>query len=259
MIQDQKDPNNQTERGDQCAAEIEKEITALLSTLEKPGKEPDPPKPQGSVKNDDSPENELVSAEKSYLIRAKFLLLATLRNAGIIYKGRLLSYNENKQLRQAYLDSLKQEYDLKGMIKEAIKHIPGVGGGGAAGILLAKALFSDPSVAEYILLVVLFAFLGFVFQFIFSRFTLYYKHQNYIRQDNEMTWYYIQYLERMVLILFTLVDELEAIHQKCFGSKYYDEDEIKTIKKSIRKLVEENNKPNRCKYIDAHIRDGFGN
>jgi hypothetical protein len=189
--------------------------------------------------------------EKLYLKYAGIQLMASLRNAGMIYKGRQLNYAENRALRKAFLESLKERYEFSMQIKEIINNLPAVSFTGIGGLALLHAITAEPELLVQFFIAVLFGFLGYFIRRGVLKRSQSRKHLNYIRQDYEATIYFFDYLDRMELVLVRLYENLEEIHKQLFTEYYNSED---SYKEAIKNLLRES-LPNRCKYIDEHIRE----
>jgi len=191
--------------------------------------------------------------EKLYLKYVGIQLMASLRNAGMVYKGRQLNYAENRALRKAFLDSLKERYEFSMQIKEILNNLPAVSFAGVGGLALLHVITDEPELLVQFFIAVLFGFLGYFVRRRILKRSQDKKHLNYIHQDYEATIYFIDYLDRMESVLVKLYENLEEIHKQIFKEYYSGEDKYKDV---IKNLLRES-LPNRCKYIDEHIREGI--
>ena len=190
--------------------------------------------------------------EIRYIRQLGIQLTAAIRNAGIIYKGRQLNYNENKKLREAYLKSLEKDYDLTGQLKELLKSLPSIGIGGAGGIVLLQSSTQSPGTFEQLFVAFSFAGIAYLIQKLVEKALLYNKQMNYIRQDYETTLYYENYLSRMENALKELYENLEIIHEHIFEERYHEKEDVGEL---IKKMIQEV-RPTRCPLIDKHMKSG---
>lgn len=187
--------------------------------------------------------------EKTYLNQAYPLLMASMRNVIIIYKGRQLNYSENKSIRDIYLESIKNEFNITGQIKDVLKSIPAITIGGVSGLVIAESTVKPDGNARQLLFALVFASLGYLIRFLYARLTMHYKQMNFIRQDYEITNYYNHYLLRMEDVMLNLYKRLENLHENIFGQKYDLENKsVDTVKEIFREI-----QPVHCPLLTKHI------
>jgi hypothetical protein len=187
--------------------------------------------------------------EKQYLSQAYTILMASMRNVIIIYKGRQLNYSENKLIREAYLDSLKSELNITSQLKDLLKSLPAITIGGASGLVIADLKIKTSGTLNQLSYALLFAIAGYLARYFYMRFTSVKKQKNFIRQDYETTIYYNHYLIRMEEVMINLYRRMEELHEDMFGQKYNDDSKKEEL---IKKMFHEI-QPVHCPLLDQHI------
>lgn len=187
--------------------------------------------------------------EKNYLNLVYPLLMASMRNVIVIYKGRQLNYAENKSIRETYLESVKSEFNLTSQLKELLKSLPAITIGGVGGLVFAEKAVDTTESPVQILFTLLFAGLGYLVRFFYARYTLRVKQINFIRQDYEITNYYNYYLTRMEEVMLNLYNRLESLHEEIFGQPY---DKEKFSSNAVKDIFNEI-RPVQCPLLSKHI------
>jgi hypothetical protein len=187
--------------------------------------------------------------EKSYLSQAYPLLMASMRNVIIIYKGRQLNYSENKSIRETYLESVKNELNITNQVKEVLKSLPAITIGGVSGIVIAESSLKTDENVKQLLFALIFAALGYLARFFYARYTTKLKQLNFIRQDYEITNYYVHYLFRMEEVMLNLYHRLESLHEKIFDQKY---DGSEKSAEAVKEMFLEIH-PRYCPLLSKHI------
>jgi hypothetical protein len=187
--------------------------------------------------------------ETQYLNQAYALMMASMRNVIIIYKGRQLNYSENKLIRETYLEALKTELNITSQLKDLLKSLPAITIGGVSGLVVAEKTDTASGSLKQWLYAMVFAIAGYVARYLYAQFTTYRKQKNFVRQDYETTIYYNHYLIRMEEVMINMYRRLEEIHEKVFDQKY---DKNSQSEDSIKELFLEI-QPIQCPLLNLHI------
>jgi hypothetical protein len=198
--------------------------------------------------------------EIKYTNQALAFMDASLRNIEIAYKGRELNFEENRKLREAYLDKAKENIEFGSKANDILKSLPtmAVSSAGSITVIQAIAPLFGSGAAQYIndnpviIWAIGLAFAGFGYWVNVA----YKKHAKkselgfYIRQDYERTLYYHQYLGRAMAILRSLYLDVERVHKEIFKQPYGDD-----VNRVILELINAN-KPEICPLIHKHMAYG---
>lgn len=195
--------------------------------------------------------------EKEYLTGAEAAIAAARRSLEIIYKGRKLNFDENKELRKESLKAFKETLTFGKNAKNVLESFPtmvvstAIGDFTLVGLLdkvLSKFIPSEYSTFIIVVVTLLFAACGYFIHRLAVIVSRKKKEGHLITQDIERNNYYEQYLDRSADILSSLYERLEAIHKKVFGQKYYpDEDADALVEKVIAGV-----RPTWCEYVGKH-------
>jgi hypothetical protein len=139
------------------------------------------------------------SLELEYVNCASATMQASLRNLEIIYKGREINFQENAQLREAYMEQIKQGIDFGGKAKDFLKALPLMTFSGAGGVTLVK-LLGWPDWALWVGGLGL-AAVGYGINVLVVHDARRKKQYLFMLQDYERSVYYEQYLGRSTLSL----------------------------------------------------------
>lgn len=187
--------------------------------------------------------------EREYVSSAVAAMYATLRTLDIIHKGRELNFKENEKLREAYLDSVRENLEFGKKFDHFIRSLPAITIGGAGGVTLAEA-FGISGVMLWALTLALGA-AGYIVNLGIVRSMRKRKQMLYVIQDYERSLYYDQYVTRVSVTLSSLYLDLDRIHKTVFGESYPVDREIKSIIEDILKGV----RPTFCRYVHKHMRE----
>ena len=187
--------------------------------------------------------------ERKYIASVMASMEASLRNLDIIYKGRQLNFQENEQLRTAYLDSISENMDFGNKAKDLLKSLPAMSIGGAGSVTVAQAL-GFQGVTLWGIGIALTG-LGYIVNLITVRLMRRGKQLLYVRQDYERGLYYDQYLSRVAVALTSLYLDLDRIHKNIFEQPYPIEGDVKTIITGMLEGV----RPTFCEYIHKHMHE----
>jgi hypothetical protein len=195
--------------------------------------------------------------EYEYVIAAYATLQSSLRSLDTVYKGRTLNFYENEQLREAYLNNVRDSLNFGKTLQDFLKSLPTMTITAAGGITFFQWLgqrvpvFDDPAVLA--LLGLGLAGIGYGINLLFVRISRRQMQFNYVRQDYDRGLYYEQYVNRVQLILNALLNDLERLHERVFGLPYLAEDDnpvqiVADLLKDVR--------PTHCLLIHQHMRQG---
>lgn len=191
--------------------------------------------------------------ENEYILKAIPMMAVTLKSINTLRKGRELNYADNKILREVYLESISQKFDLISKLKDFVKNLPAITIAGAGGLVFAEGTVKNVDSTDKFFFAMLFALVGYGINQLINRYLLQRKQLNYIKEDYQTTCYYENYLDRVETTLHNLFDELETLHQKVFGEKYYKDTNGKKV---ITKMIAET-RSKRCKHINKHMDKGW--
>jgi hypothetical protein len=170
--------------------------------------------------------------ERSYIDRVMIAMDASLRSINTIYKGRNLNFDENKELRTAYLKSMKESIDYGYRLKDILTALPTMSVGAAGGATLAQLLSLDKSQILYWMFVVGFLGLGFFAGWAFVRLKGHKTQKLFIRRDYERKLYFYSYLQKVLKELEFLYDNVCRIYEEFYNKSY-------PRKREERKLIKE--------------------
>jgi hypothetical protein len=194
-------------------------------------------------------------SEKRYLAGAMASMDVSFRNLDMIYKGRQLNFQENEQLRTAYLDSVNENINFGSKAKDILKSLPAMSIGGAGSVtvgnLLAERFKLDS--AELWGIGLAFMGIGYLVNLVIVRSMRRRKQMLYVQQDYERGLYYDQYLSRVAIVLTSLYLDLDRIHKNVFGQSYFvkEKEDVETIVSAMLKGVH----PTFCDYIHKHMHE----
>lgn len=195
--------------------------------------------------------------EFEYVITAYATLQSSLRSLDTVYKGRTLNFYENEQLREAYLNNVRDSLNFGKSFQDFLKSLPTMTITAAGGLTFFQwlgqrfALFEDPVVLW--LLGLGLAGAGYGVNLWFVSLSRRQTQMNYVRQDYDRGLYYEQYVNRVSLILTALMSDLERLHENVFGQPYLtQDDDPKQIIEGLLKDV----RPTHCPLIHQHMRQG---
>lgn len=186
--------------------------------------------------------------EKEYVSRVIVAIYANMRNLDTIYKWRNLNFNENKKLRDVYLENAQENAATGIKAGEVIKSIPTMTFTGAGGITLAQ--FFDASDILSYGFGLFAAGLGAAAQIYALRRFRRKEIWNYIRQDYERNLYYQKYLEKVTIILTHLYKLVSNIHIDVFDEEYSSEGGSISFEEFLAGI-----QPKFCQYIHKHLND----
>ncbi|MBM4056225.1 MAG: hypothetical protein FJ264_16470 [Planctomycetes bacterium] len=187
--------------------------------------------------------------ERRYVTSAISTMDASLRNLDMIYKGRQLNFQENEQLRTAYLDSVNENLDFGNKAKDILKSLPAMSIGGAGSVTIAQ-YFNLSGIQLWGVGLAL-AGLGYIINLLIVKKMRRSKQMLYVRQDYERGLYYDQYLTRVATTLTSLYLDLDRIHKNVFGQSYPVDVDVKVIVKEMLEGV----RSTFCDYIHKHINE----
>ncbi len=193
--------------------------------------------------------------ESQYFFRAITLMDASFRNLEIIYKGRELNFEENGQLRQAFLNSVTESVNFGQSANDLLKSLPTMTFTGAAGSLVVSQAINLTSF-QIAMAVMGFAAIGFLFNLYWVRHTQNKKLNTYVRQDYERSMYYEHYLHRTKRALTDLYKDLNRLHEIVFLTPYATTAEETKELEDISKLIDEV-EPHACPNFHKHMAMGL--
>ena len=194
--------------------------------------------------------------ESQYFFRAMMLMDSSLRNLEIIYKGRELNFEENGQLRTAYLDVVANNVTFGQSANDVVKSLPTMAFTGAAGSLVVSETFDFLTNFQVAMVIMGFAAVGFLLNLIWVRFTQDKKLKNYIEQDYERSIYYEDYLQRTKDVLLNLYQDLNSLHRIVFSQPYATIEEENAELKGIANLIN-GVEPHLCPKFHKHVAQGI--
>lgn len=207
-----------------------------------------------SMKNIETRAQQSDEAEKQYVATTISAIQATRRSLDTVYKGRDLNFDENKELRSAYLESIKEGIDFGKKAQDFLKSLPAMTIAGAGGALTFTQYFGLSGLRLWAVILGL-AAIGYLINMMIKRYARRMSQMNYINQDYERNMYYEQYVARVQLILESLYIDIDQIHHNIFGAPYPDPD----MERAPRRVVEEllaGIGPTHCKYMHKHMKEG---
>lgn len=213
--------------------------------------------------------------ENKYVDRVIAAMNASLRSIHTIYKGRNLNFDENEELRVAYLKSMKESIGYWYKLKNILKSLPTTSLGAAGGVTLTKILFDgsdakfgsnigsktnfDPIFSAIVdniafqkfLLIAGFAALGFLVGWVLIWWGGRKTWKLYVKRDYERNLYFRRYLEQVTIILESLYEDVCQIYEETFGKSCPKEDEGEDIIKDMLKGMQ----PKLCTCVDKHMQE----
>jgi hypothetical protein len=173
---------------------------------------------------------------------------ATYRNLDIIYKGRDLNFKENETLRQAYLDSIRDNMEFGKKAGDYIKTIPTLGIFGAGSVTIIEWLDLERFKWAFILGT---ASLGYLVTMLVVRWMRGKTQEQYIAQDYERGLYFDQFVTRTASTLVSLYNDLDRIHRNVFGQPYPVDANVTDIVGEMLKGV----RPTFCPHVHKHMKE----
>ena len=205
------------------------------------------------LKNIESRAKEIDNEESQYVVSAIAAIQSTRRSLDTVYKGRKLNFDENKKLRSAYLDSIKEGIDFGKKAQDFLRSLPAMTIAGAGGLTLADYFqFSGIKLWGAVLGL---AAIGYLINMMIKRYARRMSQMLYIKQDYERNMYFQQYIARVQLILESLYADIDQIHHNLFGIPYPDPDKERALQRIVRELLA-GVQPTPCKYIHKHMAEG---
>lgn len=230
-----------------------------------------------------------IKDEMKYLTRAMIAMNSCLRTLHTMYKGRELNFEENTKLRDAYLESLKENIDFGNKLRDILKSLPTMTLGAAGtisvsqtsiGEFIRKSLVNiglspeislevsptEVGIIDWVFLGILVASglaIGYIFNDLLVRWSRKRKQMLYVINDYERNIYYDRYIRQVETSLESLYRELNQIHEEIFKEPY-DKEESRKKEETNEEKERENNsmiedligaKPERCKYFNQHMRE----
>lgn len=206
-----------------------------------------------SMKNIETSALESNDRERQFVTTTIAAMQATRRSLDTVYKGRELNFEENKQLRAAYLDSIKEGIDFGRKAQDFLKSLPAMTIAGAGGLTVAD-YFGLSGIKLWALTLGV-AAIGYLINLIIKRYSRRLSQMQYIKQDYERNMYYDQYVARVHLILESLYADIDQIHHNIFGAPYPDPDKERAPRRVVEELLA-GMRPKLCKYIHKHMAEG---
>jgi len=235
--------------------------------------------------NKNTKEIEQIENEKKYLTRAKAAMSACLRSIHTIYSGRNLNFDENKKLRETYLESVKESIDFGNKLKDFLKSLPTMTFGAVSGAAIFEkyvkpsletlaeelaeelpedsvTLFLEKFTEDSALLLWILVVLGIVIGYIINdlvivKWTRKRKQMLYVIHDYERNIYYESYLDHVAALLKSLYRDVDQIHDEVFREPYLKEEgeeKEKKINEIVSNLIDEA-RPKRCKHVYRHMKE----
>lgn len=216
--------------------------------------EPDKKCPEGHRVLSESEIKELMDwagddeERQAYITSAASAMDGSLRSLCIVYKGRELNFDENKKLREAYLDSVEDSIKLEETLKGSLKTLPipiiGTVGGVSASSYLGLSGIALVGFGAFLAIALYLVSLGAVIRRRKG------KEKHYVIQDFERNLYFDDYLKRVESILLALHRRLQQIHESVFGATRPGPKGEETVRGLLIGV-----KPNYCEYVNRHMRD----
>ena len=174
-----------------------------------------------------------------------------------VYQGRNLNFDENKKLRDAYLNSTERSIDFGNKLQDVLKSLPTMTAAGAGGGLLAfiaqfTGIRNIPQIDILSCILILgSAAIGFLINSKYVKWKSKKTQKEYVAQDHERNLYYKHYVRRVELILKALYKDLDRIHNEVFDHSYPIKGEADSIIEDLIKGIW----PTYCKYASKHIQE----
>ena len=200
-------------------------------------------------KDDIKPGNAAMECE--YLRGAKASIESAIRSLDIIYKGRELNFEEISKLRDVQMEYIKDTLHFGTRAKDFLHSLPSIVIGSAGGLTLGEYLakkFADGSPILMLLLTLAAGGLGYLIYIIAIAINRTAKRRLMIAEDYNRNLYYEQYLNRCYYVLLDLYLDLETVHERVFGNKYFPKEEgAEFVKRNLQGA-----QPTFCEYVHKH-------
>jgi hypothetical protein len=211
--------------------------------------------------------------ENKYVDRVIAAMNASLRSIHTIYKGRNLNFDENEELRAAYLKSMKESIDYGFRVKDILKSLPTALIGATGGLTLTSIIdesktnvsnkpINGTDVLSFVnkalsnvafqkfLLVTTFTLLGFLVGWVLIWWRGRKTWKLYVRRDYERNLYFSLYLKQVTTILESLYESVCQIYLETFKRTCPEEKKGKEMIGDMMKGMQ----PNLCTYVNGHMR-----
>jgi hypothetical protein len=193
--------------------------------------------------------------ETIYVRQAIALIDACVRNLDIIHKKRQLDFQENNELRQAYLDTITENLEFGTKAKDIVKSLPTMGITSVGGITLIESIKGSGIQLNSLQMWGIgggLAAVGYIINLLIVRATRRYKQKLFVSQDYERGLYFGQYITRVKTSLISLYLDMNRIHKNIFGQPYpVEKDDVEGIVGEMLKGVQ----PMFCPYVHKHIQE----
>lgn len=197
--------------------------------------------------------------EREYAARVTASMDASLRSIHTVYNGRNLNFDENKRLRDTYLETMSDSVSYGFKVKDFLTGLPTISLGALGGYTLTEILSLEPFWCW--VTTIAFATLGYFFGWALIAWRGKRMESLYIRQEYERTIYFCRYIEQVADILEFLYDDAHRIHTEVFGYSYFEqegdgesakkEEEREVIRRMLRGML-----PQSCGLIHEHMQRG---
>ncbi len=165
--------------------------------------------------------------EGQYVAQSEAAIEASMRSLEIIHKGRELNFEENKKLRDAYMETVKENIEFGNKAQDFLKSLPtmAITGAGATitfgGYLASRIGVPEASTTAFLwALGVAMAGVGYLIHMGVVRAMRRRTQMLLVQQDYDRNLYYEQYMSRVAMTLTSLYLDLDRIHQVVFGAPY---------------------------------------
>lgn len=210
-------------------------------------------------------ENEV---EKIYVRNATVLMDACRRSLDIIHKKRELDFKENDEIRNAYLEDVKENLAFGTRAKNILKSLPIMAITGFGGTITLAEVFNKTNTPATSIGAVQapvlsslqlwgigagFAAVGYIVNLVIVKLMRSYKQKLFVGQDYERGLYFNQYVNRVKIELITLYWDLNRIHNNIFKQKYpadKDDDAEKVVGEMLKGV-----QPLFCPYVHKHMQE----
>jgi len=149
------------------------------------------------------------------------------------------------------LEAIKENIEFGKEATDYLKTLPTMVVSGVGSITIADLLLKVFDIKLLIIYGLIFAAIGFIGYLVYIRLIRNFKIKLYIAQDYERTLYYEQYVNRVMMVLNNLYNELDQIHQHVYGFSYSqvfysdENDNIEMFLSGIR--------PTFCEFTHEHM------
>lgn len=253
---------------------LDKAMTDMKSLLKDKEKDLKKRIDEGEKGTEIENEKKQIEDEKKYLTRAMIAMNSCLRSLHTMYKGRELNFEENTKLRNAYLDSLKENIDFGNRLRDILKSLPTMILGAAGSISVSQTSIgefirqslsnlglspealaakeaaegaakeaAEGAVVDWAFLAILAALglaIGYIFNDLLVRWSRKRKQMLYIINDYERNIYYDRYIEQVETSLESLYRKLNQIHNEVFSGPYDEGESRKKEKNNEEKERDKN-------------------